>query len=125
MSGSGEITRVDAAGDDAVDLRSLERLLGSMEIPTVFVAEMREATATRAAAPGLVVLTRERLEVARVHIAPRGRSFMVAFLMGPGADVPRLMTARTAEQAASTIAAYRGSGPIGGRGLSGVGASGQ
>ncbi|GLX95265.1 hypothetical protein [Herbidospora sp. NBRC 101105] len=97
-----------------MELRALERLLGSMEIPTVFVPNLREATHARAATPGLVVLTEERLEVARVHIAPRGRSYMVGFLMGPGGDGPRLMTARTAEQAASTIAAYRGSGPLAG-----------
>lgn len=68
----------------------------------------------QAAGPGLVVLTPDRLEVARVHISRRGRTFMVKFLMGPGTEERRLMVARTAEQAASTIAAYRGSGPLSG-----------
>ncbi|GAA1015522.1 hypothetical protein Aple_050480 [Acrocarpospora pleiomorpha] len=112
MSGPGQVAGAAGAVSDEDALRCLEGVLLAKGMPTAYVPEMREATVRRASSPGLVVGGYGGLEVARVLVAPRGRTYLVFMLQG--GDEPRLMTVRTAEQAAATISGYRGSPPAAG-----------
>ncbi|WP_066369738.1 hypothetical protein [Herbidospora mongoliensis] len=111
MSEPGEIT-VAGGPDDAADLRALEQLLDAGGLSTVFIPDLCEAAAARAATPGLLVLTRDRREVARVYMGPRSGAYMVQFLMGSGSDASRVLPVMGARQAAARIA--------GGSGVSGL-----
>ncbi|WP_062349421.1 hypothetical protein [Herbidospora yilanensis] len=107
MSGRGEIT-LAGGPDDAADLRALERLLIARSFSTVFIPDMSETAAARAATPGLLVLTRDRREVARVYMGPRSGAYMVQLLMGPGSDAARVLPVMGAGRAAARIAGGSG-----------------
>ncbi|GAB1824343.1 hypothetical protein HerbRD11066_75070 [Herbidospora sp. RD11066] len=106
MSGPGEVT-VTGGPDDAADLRALARLLHARDFSTVFIPDMCETAAARAGTPGLLVLTGDRREAARVYMGPRSGAYMLQ-LLGPGSDASRVVPVMDARHAAARIAAASG-----------------